>query len=74
MTNLETLAAWTQNMTSVLAVTLFVTSLFYVINDFSDELNFDSNKDLDSNYKSQRRWALSLKAFSSAYIVFSMAL
>lgn len=52
ISNLDTLAAWTQSMTSVIVISMFVASLLFIINDFSDELNFENSKELAANYKS----------------------
>lgn len=74
ITNVETLAAWTQSMTSVIVVSMFVASLFFIVNDFCDELNFNNGTDLVENYRVQRRWAISLKICSSVYIFIAMTL
>lgn len=66
--HLITLALWTQTMVGLICTTMFVTSIFFIMSDFSDELSISTEAD------KQRRWAISLKLFSGFYVLFALIL
>jgi len=56
---------------------MFVTALFYLANDLSDEMNFTPESafiSAESAYANQRRWAMTVKVFSSFYILIAICL
>ena len=56
---------------------MFVISMFFLLNDLSDELDFLSNSSDETAaqaYNQQRRWAFSFKLFSAAYIMIAICL
>ena len=56
-------------MTSLMATTIFVVSVFFILSDFSDELSFDgATKGALANIKTKRRWGIAMKCFAGAYI------
>ena len=73
MKYIETLAAWNQATAQTIFTTLFVTGMFLVMSDLSDELNFVNTQESSAaQYAQQRRWAFSFKMFAAAYVMMAI--